>query len=72
MIRRAYEARGEIMLKRVCDRCGDEIKRFYHVYVYEYKLASKAGEIHKEFDLCKDCYEPILGYLVDDEEEREE
>ena len=60
------------MLKRVCDRCGDEIKKFYRIYAYKYKSNSARGESCAEFDLCKDCYESILGYLVDDEEEREE
>ena len=59
------------MLKRICDKCGCEIKtnEYYHVHtciLYSDRVGTKNNI---ERDLCEDCYKALLRFLKKEREE---
>lgn len=51
---------------RICDRCKKEIDTSHEWFRMNLKglfYLQNPGKVDKEFDLCPDCYEAILGIL---------
>lgn len=63
------------MIIRKCDRCGKEINIFITVQTaintkegYEYINIANMMHLKRNFELCKDCTEKILEYILEKKE----
>jgi len=59
------------MIIRKCDRCGQEINIFIKVQTtigategYEYVNVNGLLPLKRNFELCKDCAEEMLDYIL--------
>lgn len=59
------------MIIRKCDRCGKEVNVFIEVQTaigaaegYEYVNVSNMLHLKRNFELCKDCAEEMLEFIL--------
>ena len=59
------------MIIRKCDRCGKEINVFIKVQTaigapegYEYMNVNNMLPLQRKFELCKDCAEEMLEFIL--------
>ena len=59
------------MIIRKCDRCGKEINVFIKVQTtiaategHEYVNVNSMLPLRRNFELCKDCAEEVLNYIL--------
>jgi len=67
------------MIIRKCDRCGKEVNVFIAVQTaigakegYEYVNVSNMLHLKRNFELCKDCAEEMLEFILGKKEKASE
>ena len=53
------------MLKRICDRCKEEICGEYYLFDIEHRVGAGVLGPQCHFDLCPKCYKEIFGLVED-------
>ena len=53
------------MIKRLCDRCQEEIDNEYYVFNIEHRVGAGVLGADCYFDLCPKCYKEIFGLIGD-------